>query len=202
MTSAYTLIAAALLAAPLSQAPQTPPASPPREGHPATHAEHAAKADKADKADKAGGASQSFLMHAAQGGAAEVELAQLAKDKASNADVKAFAERLEQDHSKANDELKSLASSKHVTVPEKPSTYATNTKAKLSKLSGAAFDKAYIAAMVEDHQKDIKAFEHEASAGSDADVKAFASKTLPTLKEHLQQAQQLAKSVGAAKATS
>jgi len=196
MSIAHTLIAAALAAAPLSQAPQTPPAPRPQSSAPAPHADHAAKADKA------GGASQSFLMHAAQGGVAEVALAQLAKDKASNADVKAFAERLERDHSKANDELKSLASSKHVTLPEKPTTYASNTKDKLSKLSGAAFDKAYVAAMVDDHQKDIKAFEHQASAGSDADVKAFASKMLPTLKEHLQQAQQLAKTVGAGRATS
>lgn len=187
MSIAHTLIAAALVASPLSQAPQTPP---PRDA-PAPHADHGAKPDKAVAS------AETFLKHAAQGGLAEVELAQLAKEKASNADVKAFAERLERDHSKANDELKSLASSKHVTLPDASKTYAANLKGRLSKLSGAAFDRAYIAAMVEDHQKDVRAFEREATSGADADVKAFASKTLPTLKEHLQQAQQLAKTVGA-----
>jgi putative membrane protein len=198
MSIAHTLIAVALVAAPLSQAPTVPPSPDPHSPAPASKADHAVKHAQ----DDAGGSSQAFMMHAAQGGVAEVALARLAKDKASNADVKAFAERLERDHSKANDDLKSLASSKHVTLPDAPTKYATNAKDKLSKLSGAAFDKAYVAAMVEDHQKDIRAFEHEASAGSDADVKAFASKTLPTLKEHLQQAQQLARTVGVARATS
>ena len=187
MSIAYPLIAAALVAAPLSQAPQTPP---PREA-PAPHADHAAKPDKT------AASAATFISHAAQGGQAEVELAQLAKEKASNPEVKAYAERLERDHSKANDELKSLASSKHVTLPGSMKTYAANLKERLSKLSGAEFDRAYVAAMVEDHQKDVRAFEREATAGADADVKAFASKTLPTLKEHLQQAQQLAKTVGA-----
>ena len=145
---------------------------------------------------------ETFMKHAAQGGVAEIALAQLAKEKASNADVKAFAERLERDHSKANDELKSLASSKHVTLPDAPTKYAANAKARLSKLSGAEFDRAYITEMVQDHQKDVREFEKAASSGSDVDVKAFASKTLPTLKEHLQQAQQLAKTVGAGRAPS
>lgn len=188
MSIAYTLIAAALVAAPLSQAPQTP--APPRDA-PAPRADHAAKPART------AASAETFMKHAAQGGLAEVELAQLAKEKASNAEVKAYAERLERDHSKANDELKSLASSKHVTLPDASKTYAANLKGRLSKLSGAEFDRAYIAAMVEDHQKDVRAFEREATAGADAEVKAFASKTLPTLKEHLQQAQQLAKTVGA-----
>jgi putative membrane protein len=196
MTIAHTLIAAALLAAPVSQAPQTPPATPPHTGHPAAHD------DQAAKDAKAGPTAEAFLKHAAQGGIAEVALAQLAKDKASNPDVKSFAERLERDHGKANDELKSLASKKGVTLPEKPTTYAANEKTKLSKLSGAAFDKAYIAAMVDDHHKDIRAFEREVGGAGDADVKAFVTKTLPTLKEHLQQAEQLAKTVGAGKPTS
>ena len=73
---------------------------------------------------------------------------------------------------------------------------------KLAKLSGAEFDKAYVAAMLDDHQKDVREFSRVASGNGDADVKAFASKTLPTLKEHLQQAQDLSKSVGAKKPTS
>lgn len=196
MSIVHTLIGAALVAAPLAQAPQTPPAQRPATTAPAPHTGHAAKAEKT------AASAETFVKHAAQGGAAEVALAQLAKDKASNPEVKTFAERLERDHSKANDELKSLASSKHLTLPEGSKTYASNLKDRLSKLSGAAFDKAYIAAMVEDHQKDVKAFEREATSGADADVKAFAAKTLPTLKEHLQQAEQLAKTVGAGRTPS
>lgn len=171
MSIVHTLIAAALVAAPLTQAA---------------------------KPDKIAASAETFMKHAAQGGTAEVALARLAKDKASNPEVKAYAERLERDHSKAGDELKSLASSKRVTLPEAPKTYASNLKERLSKLSGAEFDRAYVSAMVDDHQKDVRAFEREAASGADADVKAFASKTLPTLKEHLQQAQQLAKTVGRA----
>ena len=150
--------------------------------------------DKAGASEKSGlsGADKQFVMHAAEGGQAEVALAKLAQQKASNAEVKSFAERLERDHSQANDELKSLASQKQITLAEKPSAAA----AKLEKLSGAAFDKAYITAMVSDHQKDVRAFERQAEHGADAEIKAFASKTLPTLKEHLQQAEQLAKTVG------
>src|SRR6185436_5788331 len=113
MSILHTLIGAALVAVPLAQAPQTPPAPRPDTAAPAPHSGHAAKADKAEKT---AASAETFIRHAAQGGTAEIALAQLAKDKASNADVKAYAERLERDHSKANDELKSLASSKHVTL--------------------------------------------------------------------------------------
>jgi putative membrane protein len=73
---------------------------------------------------------------------------------------------------------------------------------KLSQLSGAEFDRAYVAAMVEEHQKDVRDFSRQASSGADADVKAFAAKTLPTLKQHLQHVQDLSKTVGAKKTTS
>jgi putative membrane protein len=135
-----------------------------------------------------------FLKEAADGGMAEVELGQLASDKTSSADVKQFGQRMVEDHGKANDELKQLAMQKHVDLPAEPSAKHKATKARLEKLSGDQFDKAYMADMLKDHKKDVAAFQRESNSAKDADVKSFAAKTLPTLQEHLKMAQSLAKS--------
>jgi putative membrane protein len=133
-----------------------------------------------------------FMQEAADGGLAEVELGQLAADKAGNPDVKQFGERMVKDHSQANDKLKQLAARKGVTLPASPSAKNEALKNKLSKLSGDAFDKAYMADMIKDHKKDVAAFQRESSGGQDPDVKEFASQTLPTLQDHLKQAQSVA----------
>ena len=130
-----------------------------------------------------------FIQEAADGGLAEVELGQLAADKASSPEVKQFGERMVKDHSKANDELKEIAAKKGVTLPSSPSKKNEATKERLSKLSGDAFDRAYMSDMVKDHKKDIAEFQRESTSGHDPDVKQFASETLPTLKEHLKQAE-------------
>ena len=157
---------------------------------------------QADQPAGATGADATFVKKAADGGMAEVALAKLAQEKATNADVKSFAAKLEKDHSQANDELKEVASRKNITLPAEPSKNHKALHDKLARLSGAEFDKAFVAAMLEDHQKDVREFSRVASGNGDADVKAFASKTLPTLKEHLQQVQDLSKSIGAKKPTS
>lgn len=184
-------------------APQaaTPPRATP-ETQPPPHAQEPAGRTGGAAADHAGvpAADAAFVKKAAAGGMAEVELAKLAQQKAEHADVKAFAAKLEADHTAANRDLKEVATSKHITLAETKAHDAVH--AKLEKLSGAAFDKAYVAAMVEDHVKDVKAFEKAASSSSDSDIKAFAAKTLPTLKEHLQQVQELSKTIGAKKMSS
>jgi putative membrane protein len=149
---------------------------------------------------KSGGATadQAFAKEAAVGGMAEVELGNLAKDKASSADVKQFGDRMATDHGKANDELKQWASQKSVTLPTELDAKHKATRDRLSKLSGDAFDKAYMHEMVMDHQHDVAAFKHESTAGKDADLKAWAGKTLPTLQDHLKMAQDTASKVGAA----
>ena len=129
-----------------------------------------------------------FAMKAAQGGMAEVKLGQLAVDKASNPDVKEFGQRMIDDHTKANDQLKSICSAENMTPPADIDAKDQATYDKLSKLSGAAFDKAYIKDMVKDHEMDIKEFQREANSGKDAQLKQFASTTLPTLQSHLQMA--------------
>ena len=131
-----------------------------------------------------------FVQKAAAGGMAEVEMGKLAQDKATVDQVKQFGARMVQDHGKANDELKQVAGTKGVQLPAGPDAKAQTEMKKMQSMSGAPFDKHYIDHMVADHKKDIAAFEAEAKSGKDPEVKAFAQKTLPTLKEHLQLAQQ------------
>jgi putative membrane protein len=130
--------------------------------------------------------SSSFTTNAAQGGMVEVRLGNLALAKAQSAEVKQFAEQMVADHTKANNELKEVAAKKSVALPTEVSDEQKSMLDKLSKLSGADFDKAYVKAMVEDHEKDVKEFQTQAQTGTDADVKAFATNTLPTLKAHLE----------------
>jgi len=141
-------------------------------------------------------ADHQFAMKAAQGGMAEVELGRLATEKASSDEVKKFGQRMVDDHSKANDELKSEAAKKNITLP---TTIDAKDKAlmdRLSKLSGPAFDRAYMTAMVKDHRTDVSEFQKEASTGHDPDLKAWAAKTLPTLQDHLKQAESVDQAVG------
>jgi len=130
-----------------------------------------------------------FVTKAMQGGIAEVELGKLAEDKGSSETVKNFGKKMVEDHSKANDELKTIASGKGMTLPTAMDSKSETMKGRLSGMSGAEFDRAYMQDMVSDHQKDVAEFRKEANSGSDAEVKAFAAKTLPILEEHLKLAQ-------------
>jgi putative membrane protein len=140
--------------------------------------------------------SSKFAKDAAQGGLAEVELGKLAVDRASDPSVKEFAQRMIDDHSSANTQLKTVASEKSMALPADLSASQRRTKDKLSGLSGADFDKAYMKDMVNDHETDVKEFQKQANEGTDPDIKAFAAKTLPTLQSHLQQAKDVAQKVG------
>ena len=144
---------------------------------------------------KLSSADSDFIKEAAQGGMMEVELGKTAQDKASNEKVKEFGKRMEQDHSKANDELKKIASDKGVQLSSDLDKKHKSKIDKLTKLSGAEFDRQYMRDMVSDHKDDIKKFQNEADKGKDADLKKFASQTLPTLKEHLQLAESTADAV-------
>ncbi|MBV9087493.1 MAG: DUF4142 domain-containing protein [Acidobacteria bacterium] len=136
-------------------------------------------------------ADQNFVKKAAEGGMAEVELGTLAKDKASSSDVKQFAQRMVDDHTKANDQLKSIASQKGMTLPTDLDAKDKALKDRLSKLSGDQFDKAYMDNMVKDHSKDVSEFRKESASAKDPDIKSFASQTLPTLEEHLKMAREV-----------
>jgi putative membrane protein len=132
---------------------------------------------------------------------AEVKLGQLAQDKGSNEAVKDFGKKMVDDHSAANDKLKSVAADQKIKLPEAMSKTDQATYDRLSGLSGDAFDKAYARDMVNDHVKDIAAFKREAADGKNDAVKSFASETLPTLQMHLKMARQMATVVGASTGT-
>jgi len=156
-----------------------------------------ASGNSASSTGKLAPADKQFIKKAAQGGLAEVQLGQLATEKADSPDVKQFGQKMVDDHSKANDQLKQVASNKGVTVPDKLTAKDAATKARLEKLSGKAFDRAYMRDMVMDHTKDVSEFRTEAKTAKDPDVKSFASQTLPTLQDHLKQAKSIAPKTGA-----
>ncbi|WP_138501821.1 DUF4142 domain-containing protein [Nostoc sp. PA-18-2419] len=132
-----------------------------------------------------------FMTEAAQGGLAEVQLGQLALKRGTSNAVKQYAQRMIKDHTPVNNQLKQLAKKKGVTLPTKLDSTNQQVNQRLSKLSGTNFDRDYLNQMLQDHQKDVSAFQTEAQQGQDPDVKAFAAQKLPTLQEHLQQVSSL-----------
>jgi putative membrane protein len=141
--------------------------------------------------------STKFAAKAAQGGMAEVEMGRLAVQRGTDSAVKEFGQRMVVDHTRANEELKAIAARKHIQLPSDLDSDQKSKLDKLSKLSGAEFDKEYMEAMVKDHEEDVEDFQTQAKDGNDPDIKAFAAKTLPTLQSHLQMARDTAKKVGA-----
>lgn len=129
--------------------------------------------------------SSDFAVEAANGGMMEVQAGKLAQEKAQSQRVKDFAAMMVRDHSKAGDELKGLAQSKSIALPDSVSGDAKDHIDKMTKMSGKDFDKHYIDMMVDDHQEDVDKFEKAANGLSDPDLKAWASNTLPTLRAHL-----------------
>jgi putative membrane protein len=140
-------------------------------------------------------ADNDFMMKAAQGGMAEVDMGNMASSKATNADVKKFGDRMVTDHSKANDELKQLAATKGVSLPTDVGDEHKKAMDEMSAKSGKDFDKAYMDDMVKDHEKDVAEFQKASKNAKDADLKSWATKTLPTLQEHLKMAKDTQKKV-------
>lgn len=139
-----------------------------------------------------------FALAAAQGGFAEVQMGQLAAQKATNPEVKAFGQQMVDDHTKANDQLKQVASSEDMTLPDSMGPKEQTEYTKLQNLSGAQFDHAYVHAMVKDHEEDVKEFHKEANTGKDPQIKNFASTTLPILQGHLDKIKGIQANMGGA----
>jgi putative membrane protein len=148
-------------------------------------------------ASPSSGMDKEFMTKAAQGGMMEVKLGQLAEKQAASSAVKQFGRRMVRDHSRANAKLKLVAQKENTALPQELAADQQQMVDELSKLSGAAFDRAYMSHMVQDHQEDIELFNREAHDGQDPAVKAFASRALPTLRKHLQLARSAARKVGA-----
>lgn len=138
-----------------------------------------------------------FVAKAAVGGMEEVELGQLAQEKASSPAVKQFGERMVKDHSKANQQLASAAQQSGIAIPPDADKKAQKEASKLANKSGKDFDTAYMKMMVKDHTKDVQEFQKEASSGQAPAIKNTASQTVPVLEEHLTMAKQVASQVGA-----
>jgi len=136
-------------------------------------------------------ADRKFVMEAARGGLAEVELGKLAAEKGSADAVKQFGKRMADDHAKAAAELKDFADKKGMTLPTDLDPKHKQLRDRLAKLTGADFDRAYANEMVKDHKKDVADFKREAKGAKDPDLKAWAGKTLPTLEDHLKAAQDM-----------
>jgi len=132
-----------------------------------------------------------FLQKAASGGMAEVQVAQLAQQKASSPQVKDFASRMIADHTQANNELRQIAQQANLTLPSQPDRKEVAAEQKLQGMSGTSFDRSYAQDELRDHQEDVALFRKEASSGQDPALKSFAQKTLPILQQHLQMAQAL-----------
>ena len=129
-----------------------------------------------------------FMMQAAQSGIAEVELSRVAQSNSSDPAVKSFAQMMVSDHTKANDELKTLAGNKGAALPTGPDGSHQTEVQRLKGLKGAEFDAEYIRMMVADHEKAVVLFQAQAQNGVDPELKAWAVQTLPKLQAHLQAA--------------
>ena len=157
-------------------------------------------ASQALAADSLARQDKSFLTDAAHAGHAEIDASKLALEKSSNPAVKSFAEKMIADHGKVGDELKALAASKNVSVPDEPGMAQKAKIAILGKLQGPTFDKQYAGMIgVSAHKDAVSLFKKTAAGAKDADIKQFAASNLPGLQEHLEMATQLKASVDAEK---
>jgi putative membrane protein len=148
--------------------------------------------DKMDKRDL------DVLQKLAQGDMAEVEGGKLAQDKAASADVKKFGARMTEDHGKMLEEKKQMAQAKGVKLPDGPGKKHEAEMKKLQGLSGTAFDRQYMGAMVKDHEEDLKVVQKTAKDAKDPDLRAAAQKAEPIIKDHLQMAKQIHSAVAKA----
>ncbi|HEX4133828.1 MAG TPA: DUF4142 domain-containing protein [Bryobacteraceae bacterium] len=153
-------------------------------------------AQKGVNADTPGSSDSRFAREAAMGGMMEVEMGKVAVQKASSEKVKQFGQRMVDDHSKAGDELKGIASKDNITLPTELDPRHRAMVNRYSNMSGTAFDRAYMRDMVKDHQSDIADFEKEANNGTSSDLKNWANSTLPTLRDHLRMAKETDTSLG------
>ena len=131
-----------------------------------------------------------FARMAAQGGMAEVQMSRMAADRASDPEVRDFAQRMVDDHSRANDQLERIARERGWMLPQRPDAEHRAMMQRLRQRSGTAFDRAYMRAMVADHDATVMHFRRYARNGDDRRLRAWAQRTLPTLVEHRHMARQ------------
>jgi len=138
---------------------------------------------------------KTFVHKASRSGMEEVRLSKLAEERATNPEVRKFAQHMVKDHSRANKELMAVAEKTGYTLSKSMDAKHKALAEKLSRMEGAGFDRHYMRAQVQDHEEAVALFESYAQNGEDRELKAFAAKTLPTLQEHLRHAQDVAAKV-------
>ncbi|WBY02586.1 DUF4142 domain-containing protein [Ramlibacter tataouinensis] len=149
------------------------------------------------KDDKVARGDRKFIQEAAESGMAEVQAAKLASAKASDPEVKKFAEMLVEQHTRSNEELAQLAKSKAIELPATAPRAQRKEVEDLGKKTGAEFDRQFVREVgIKDHEKDIKKFQNASKDVKDPELKAYVTKTLPVLQEHLAQAKQLPQAGG------
>jgi putative membrane protein len=181
--------AGAALAQPMGQPNPNPPPPPPNAGDLSNGP--MAPLDSPPMGSDVRGHDRHFMEDAARGGMEEVRLGKLAVDRAASPDVRSFGQRMIDDHSRADDQLRQLAARDGVELPADVGHKGREAYDHLAKLSGPEFDRAYIRMMVKDHKDDIDDFRKAADHSTDPDVRHFASATLPTLRDHLRMAQDI-----------
>jgi putative membrane protein len=134
---------------------------------------------------------QDFLVKASEGNVSEIKLGQLAVHKANNEQVKQFAQRMVDDHTKAQQQLVNETEGSNIIDPDHVTKDAADLYDKLNKESGTDFDKDYMKAMVNDHQDDLNTFQDEIKNGKNEQLKTYAQNTLPVLQKHLESAKQI-----------
>ncbi|MDQ3321634.1 MAG: DUF4142 domain-containing protein [Acidobacteriota bacterium] len=132
-----------------------------------------------------------FMTAAAYSSNAEIEAGRMAVSKTQNPEVKQFAQQMIAEHTRANKELMPIAAKKNVTLPTDLDPTHKTMAADMSKLSGAEFDEEYMEGQVADHEKTVALLQAQVDNGTDADAKAFAVKTLPVVKMHLEMARRI-----------
>lgn len=135
-----------------------------------------------------------FIKKAAEGNNAEIQMGQMVSQHTQDPQIRAYADKLVQDHTKANEQLRQIADAKGVEFPAGPSSTADREMRHLEKKSGHDFDRAVVDHWVKDHKKDIKEYDREAKHAKDPEVKQYAISTLPTLQDHLARAESLSPS--------
>lgn len=179
----------------ISTSADSPEAMRERYGVSVIRVADAGKKDNLDRADR------NFVKEAAIDGMYEVEVGKIASEQGGDPAVKSFGRKLASDHSAANDELKQLSSARNLDLPGELPMAKQRSLDKLRKASGSQFDRQFIDKVaIKDHEKDIKRFEEQARKGKDPEIRAWAEKTLPKLREHLADARRLQGNSGADRA--
>lgn len=158
----------------------------------------AAAQSSASAADASPKTTAAFLQHAADGQQGERDLGQLAVQKAGNEQVKEFGIRMIEDHTKALQEVQQLGSKVGIQLSTQPGGAHKGMKDQLLKLSGKEFDRAYITAMLREHEKEMKELEQHSLVEKNQEVRQWAAGAVPVVKEHLTKANTIASSLGIA----